>query len=284
MHFFYLDESGDTGANLADPQQPIFVLGGVSLRDEGWNKTYADLTAIVLTYFGGNVPEGFELHGYELLSPTGEGPFAGHELQQRLELVKALIGLVVARKHHVQYIALDKSRLAAGLESLSGLPAHASAPYTLGYDYLITEIEQRVARGLGRSARGMLIIDKKDEHAASIEAITAQRRFGLPVACRTKWISEFSYPLDSIRNPMVQLSDIVILCIRRFFEVEEGYKPDAPEVVKQFYAKCFLSLYGRTPMKTLAPHKGAGNRRLNELLSTASCSPRRNVAQRYAIG
>ncbi|WP_143814354.1 DUF3800 domain-containing protein [Lysobacter spongiicola] len=35
MHFFYLDESGDTGANLADPNQPIFVIGGVSVRDEG---------------------------------------------------------------------------------------------------------------------------------------------------------------------------------------------------------------------------------------------------------
>lgn len=35
MHFYYLDESGDTGSNLNDPDQPVMVLGGISVRDEG---------------------------------------------------------------------------------------------------------------------------------------------------------------------------------------------------------------------------------------------------------
>jgi len=39
VHFYYLDESGDTGPNLNDPDQPVMVLGGVSVRDEGWNQT-----------------------------------------------------------------------------------------------------------------------------------------------------------------------------------------------------------------------------------------------------
>jgi hypothetical protein len=34
MHFFYLDESGDTGENLLDKNQPIFVLGGLSIADK----------------------------------------------------------------------------------------------------------------------------------------------------------------------------------------------------------------------------------------------------------
>ncbi|MCF7222884.1 DUF3800 domain-containing protein [Marilutibacter chinensis] len=87
MHFFYLDESGDTGANLEDAQQPIFVLGGVNLRDEGWNTTYAALSDVITGYFGGTLPTGFELHGCELLSPNGEGPFAGHPIDRRLQLV-----------------------------------------------------------------------------------------------------------------------------------------------------------------------------------------------------
>lgn len=283
MHFFYLDESGDTGANLADHQQPVFVLGGVSLRDEGWNRTYAELANLILEYFAGAVPPLFELHGHELLSPAGEGAFAGHAIERRLALVEALIGLVVSRKHHVHYIALDKVRLAAGLAAEASLPAHAAIPYTLAYDYMITEIEQRVAKSLGRSARGMLIIDRKDEHALEIESLTARRRFGAPVACRTKLIAEFSYPLDSRRNPMIQLSDLVVLCVRRFFEIEEGYKPDCPDVVKRFYARCFLELHARTPVKSLVSHKAASNDKLNALLSAVSCSPRRNVVKRYRL-
>ena len=35
MHFFYVDEAGCTGDNLQNADQPIFVIGGVSIRDEG---------------------------------------------------------------------------------------------------------------------------------------------------------------------------------------------------------------------------------------------------------
>ena len=284
MHFFYLDESGDTGANLEDGQQPIFVLGGIHLRDEGWNTTYAQLADLIGIYFDGALPAGFELHGCELLSPKGEGPFEGHPIDKRLTLVRDLFAILESRKHHVHYIALDKRRLAEALAAgVAGLPAHASTPYTLAYDYMITEIDLRVAEGLGQSARGMLIIDKKDEHAEAIVEITERRRFGKPVACRTKWIAEFSYPLDSKRNPFVQLSDLVILCLRRYFEIEGGYRPDCPAVVQQFYAECFIRLHQRTPIKKLAEHKGASNAALNTLISNACCRPGRNIARRYGL-
>ena len=111
MHFFYLDESGDTGANLADPNQPIFVIGGISVRDEGWNTTQEYLAQIVSDYFGGNIPNSFELHSKELLSPNGDGPFAGHEMQPRCELALRLLGLLTERAHGVHYLAIDKQSL-----------------------------------------------------------------------------------------------------------------------------------------------------------------------------
>jgi hypothetical protein len=35
---------------------------------------------------------------------------------------------------------------------------------------------------------------------------------------------EFAYPVDSSKNPMVKLSDLVTFCIRKFLEVENGYR------------------------------------------------------------
>ncbi len=67
MHFFYMDESGDSGANLTDQQQPIFVLGGLSVADKKWNNTKERLDAIIVNYFNGSVPVGFEIHSHELL-------------------------------------------------------------------------------------------------------------------------------------------------------------------------------------------------------------------------
>jgi hypothetical protein len=57
MHFFYIDESGDTGQDLLKVDQPILVLGGVSVKDTGWTRTQSELTALIDEYFHGVVPD-----------------------------------------------------------------------------------------------------------------------------------------------------------------------------------------------------------------------------------
>ena len=89
MHFFYLDETGCTGADLHNREQPIFVIGGISVTDEGWRRTNYRLRAAVDRFFGGAVPANFELHATELVN--GEGPFAGRDRGQRNALVRALL-------------------------------------------------------------------------------------------------------------------------------------------------------------------------------------------------
>ena len=111
MHFFYLDESGDSGGNLSDPQQPIFVMGGISVRDSGWNETHRRLNDILAKYFNGVIPIGFELHAHELLSPRGEGPFVNHAIERRLELTRTVLGLLQERSHDVHLVAFDKQKM-----------------------------------------------------------------------------------------------------------------------------------------------------------------------------
>jgi hypothetical protein len=52
MHFFYLDETGCTGPNLGDLDQPIFVIGGLSVTDERWRKTTEMVEAAIAEFFG----------------------------------------------------------------------------------------------------------------------------------------------------------------------------------------------------------------------------------------
>jgi hypothetical protein len=86
MHFYYLDETGDTGTDLLNTQQPIFVMGGICISDEKWNPTQQKFAEIITTYFGGAIPANFELHSHELLSANGNGPFAGHNRTNRNQL------------------------------------------------------------------------------------------------------------------------------------------------------------------------------------------------------
>jgi len=282
MHFFYLDESGDTGNNLADCEQPIFVLAGLSVADKKWNNTKEQLDGIVNRYFAGNVPNNFELHASELLSPRGEGPFEGHQIERRLEMVNNLIGLIADLGHNIHFFAIDKRKMEQAECSFATAFSNKS-PFLLAFDYLITYMNWHVKENLGQSARGMIVLDEKEEHHESVESIIHNRRYAVPANQKVKWIVEFSYPVDSKKNPMIQLSDLVALCIRRFLEIETGYKENAPSIVKQFYGECFHRIDLRVKGKTIVERNGRHLDRLNQYLAEVQSKPGLQWRRSYGL-
>lgn len=283
MHFFYLDESGDTGNNLTDVHQPVMVIGGISVRDEGWNATQQALNQKLVAFFGGALPAGFELHAKDMLSPAGEGFFAGLPIEQRCALCLELLALLAERSHSVHYIAFDKPSIHATPLALP-LSYDYRQPYLLGFDYLITYINWQVKERLGQSARGMIILDKKDQHHAHIERLMHERRFGGTAAHRVKWVVEFSYAVDSDKNPMVQLSDIVIYCVKRFIEVERGYRDAWQPEVKLFYARCYSIIKERISRAGLVERGGRNMDQLTAYLKTVRAEPRTQWRRHYELG
>ncbi|MCL2647488.1 MAG: DUF3800 domain-containing protein [Phycisphaerales bacterium] len=47
MQLAYLDESGNTGLNFNDPQQPIFVLCAMLVAEDKWQSLEHDLCTIL---------------------------------------------------------------------------------------------------------------------------------------------------------------------------------------------------------------------------------------------
>jgi hypothetical protein len=282
MHFFYLDESGDTGNNLIDAHQPVMVIGGISVRDEGWNATQEALSHQLTEFFGGALPPGFELHAKDLLSTAGDGFFAGQPFERRRALCLDLLALLAKRSHGVHYIALDKQAIGKSPLSLA-LPYDYKQPYLLGFDYLITYINWQVKERLGQSARGMIILDKKDQHHAQIEQLMHERRFGGVAAHRVKWVVEASYAVDSDKNPMIQLSDVVIYCVKRFIEVERGYRNAWPPEAKLFYAKCYSLINERIARARLVERGGRNMEQLTAYLKAVRAEPRTQWRRHYAL-
>jgi len=281
VHFFYLDETGDSGANLQDANQPIFVVGGISVRDEGWNRTQAEFQEIIDAYFEHNCPANFELHATDILCPDGRGHFAGRPYDGRAQLVRDIVDLVCERSHNIHYVALDKSRLnyEACTSPLCFSPEH---PYLCAFDSLITTINWFVRKRLGSSARAMIIVDRKEQYHTKIEEITKERRFSGAAAHRIKWVVEFSYPIDSEKNYMIQLSDIIVYCIRMFLETEHGHR-DLPENVKLFFAECYNKIYSRLLRATPMERPGRGFAPYNNLISAAWCKPLNKWRTRYGL-
>jgi len=282
MHFFYLDEAGCTGNDLNNSEQPIFVLGGLSVRDAGWNATKTKLDSIIKDYFAGSIPNNFELHSYELLSPCGEGPFSGHSRERRNQLVKTILNLLSDRSHAIHLYSVDKAKLfseSCGVDMFYDL----NIPYLISYDYMITYINWYVKEHLGQTARGLLIIDIKSEFQAHIEKITNTRRFGLPSSQRVKWIAEFSYPVDSFKNPMVQLSDLVVFCTKKFLEIELGYRNNYTISAKQFFAECYSLIHERISRHGIVQRQGRIMPEYNRFLEAIQAKPSPRWRSKYGL-
>lgn len=283
MHFYYLDESGDTGSNLDDPDQPVMVLGGVSVRDEGWNKTQEQLDAKLKEFFGGTIPYDFELHATDLLSPHGDGAFDGYSMQARCDLCSSILDFLSERSHNVHYVALDKQKVKnANLGMV--VEFNPKRPYLLAFDYLLTLVNSHLKERLGRSARGMIILDRKEQFHEAIEKIMRERRFGGTAAHRVKWIVEFSYPVDSTKNPMIQLSDLIVYCVKRFVEIEHGYRDNWTDDTKNFYARCYLKIRDRVSRTRLVKREGRGMDRLNRYMNETRIEPRVQWKRHYDFG
>ncbi len=275
MHFFYIDETGCNGRDLSQDQQPIFVAGGMVLRDEGWNKTHTEFEKIISTYFNKNIPENFELHSHQMFSANGSGFFRGHSRNKRNDLINSLLGLIATRKHHLAYVGIDKPKLnrfdISNVRDREYL--ELKTPYLVAYDYLISAYEKYTKEKLGKSARALVILDEKDTFIDQIEKITQHRRFNPQKSKRIKWIVEFSYPVDSEKNTMIQLSDLLIYLVRKYLEIECGYKESYSTEIKNIYRDFYQKINDRLIYKKLVQESGRNSQYYNEFMKEITALP-----------
>jgi hypothetical protein len=281
MHFFYVDETGCNGADLHNPEQPIFVIGGLSITDEGWRTTNLAVQRVVAEAFAGELPQEFELHASQLVN--GEGAFANFSRDQRNSLIHRILDTIIDRKHRFHFIAIEKLKLAEAAQGGEHAVINCAVPYLLGFNYLVTYIERYVKKILGRSARGMIILDQKEMFYEEIDRLTHFRRYEVPNARKLKWLVEFSYPVDSMRHPMVQISDLIIFLVRKFLECENGYREGWPQEAKTFYASCYAKIIARVQWSTLLPAEGPEEEQAHAILSASQATHRRQWKAHYAI-
>ncbi|MGQ1890440.1 DUF3800 domain-containing protein [Thermophagus sp. OGC60D27] len=275
MHFFYIDETGCDGRSLTNRQEPIFVLGGLILRDEGWNKTHIEFEKIITRYFNGTIPDHFEFHTQDLFSPNGSGFFEGHTRENRNRLINQILDLVATRKHQYYYFAVDKAKLNAYETNQVREREYfdLKTPYLIAYDYLITSYEKYTKEKLGKSARAMVIIDEKDAFIEEIEAVTRFRRFNGAVGKRTKWIVEFSFAVDSEKNTMIQISDLLLFLTRKYLEIENGYKETLNSEIKNIFRDFYRKVNARLIYKKVQEESGRNSSYYNDFIKEISSTP-----------
>jgi hypothetical protein len=276
MHFFYLDETGDTGTDLKNAEQPIFVLGGVTVRDKGWRMTTDAVQNVISDFFNGAVPNGFELHAHDLVAH--QGPFARRSQEDCNTLALALLDLIITLKHRTHFIGIDKRLLLKHADGEEHDIINCQTPYLLGFNYLVSYLERFVREGCGRSARGMIIIDQKDTYLTQVDKLTHYRRFDVPRGRQLKRVVEFSHSIDSLR-----LSDLVIYTTRKFLECDNGYRPNWTAEARNFFASCYDRVQKRMWWTNLIDVEGEEEQEAHALLKLCQSTHNGQWKRNYTI-
>jgi hypothetical protein len=166
MHLIYLDESGNTGKNLSDVHQPIFLLCALVVPESKWLDVEASLVAVIEQHFPVRLDQ-FEVHANEIINPRGF--FRQFSIQQRLDFLQAW--LAVAEKFNLKLIhrAIVKKRYAHWLLDTYG-PGVVINPHNVAF-VLISQVVNEFLRQSEGTPLGILIADENHEVMPDVEKL-----------------------------------------------------------------------------------------------------------------
>ncbi len=217
MHLIYFDESGNSGRNLADAQQPVFVLGALIVQESQWKSVETALEQVVAAYLQGPKPEDFEIHATDLRNGTGS--FAGVPLAKRLALRDALLDVAHAHRLPFVYRAITKKRYTRWLEKTYGSGVFFN-PHLAAFP-LVAQVVNHYLTTRGSADLGILIMDENREVATSVERSVRLLRTD-PGSLKLDRIIEKGFFVDSRKSIVLQLADLCTYQARKQEEAKLG--------------------------------------------------------------
>lgn len=218
MHLIYLDESGNTGMDLNNPHQPVFVLGALLVPEDRWLTLETELTALLERSFPAPRPAEFELHATELINPRGY--FRQFGIPHRLDFYRDALQLAARHKLRFVYRAIVKKRFAAWLQNTFGSGVLIN-PHVAAFS-LAAQVVQEHLKSLPGAPLGIFISDDNREVASDVEkSIRILRRDS--GSLRLAQIIEKGFFIDSRTSLPLQLCDLCTYAARRKEEQAAGF-------------------------------------------------------------
>jgi len=215
MQLIYFDESGNTGNNLTDKDQPIFVLGALIVADDDWQRVERDLDQAVRKHFP-KLPHDAEIHGTDLRS--GRGHFAGIAVEQRVDFRDAWLNVAKSYRLRFVYRPIVKKRYAEWLQDAFG-PGVLINPHIAAFPLVATVVNSIL---IGQRDWGMFISDENKEIVRDVERSIRQLRL-MAGSLHLSRIVEKGFFIDSSKSRLLQLCDLCVLHARKKEEVARGH-------------------------------------------------------------
>jgi len=218
MHLIYLDESGQTGTNLRDTVQPVFVLGALIVPESVWLALEKDLQAAVEKSFPSPRPSGFEVHATEISNPRN-GYFKQQAIAHRLAFRDAWFR--IAHKYALRFIyrAITKKRFLEWSHANFGTGV-AINPHVAAFP-IVARVVDDYLKSLHGAPLGIFISDENREVVGDIEKAIRILR-GVEGVLKLGQIVEKGFFIDSQKSLVLQLCDLCVYSARRKEEKRIG--------------------------------------------------------------
>ena len=221
MYLIYFDESGNTGNNLNDAQQPVFVLCALAVPETKWLQVEVDLQAEIEKLFPAPRPDNFEIHATDLMS--GRRWFRKMPLDRRVAFRDAWFS--VARKHELTiiYRTAPKKSFERWQHRTFGSGIVIN-PHVVVFS-MVARVVDDWLKSLPDSPLGIFISDENKEIVRDVEkSIKALRGIGGPL--KLGQIIEKGFFIDSSKSVVLQLCDLCAFTLRKKVEAKAGFRDD----------------------------------------------------------
>jgi hypothetical protein len=219
MTLVYLDESGNTGTNLQDTQQPIFVLAALLVPETSWQGLENELSDAIQRIFPGKLPIDFEVHAADLINPKDQCFFRKFPVAKRLELYQAWMQIAAKAGLKVIYRAIAKRRFLQWLTDTFGSGVLIN-PHVAAFALLTQVVNDYLKAQLGNPL-GILISDENKEVMKDIEKSIRLLRVNTS-DLRLSQIIEKGFFIESHQSLLLQLCDLAAYTLRRKEEARIG--------------------------------------------------------------
>ena len=219
MHLIYFDESGNTGNNLNDVQQPVFVLCALAVPENTWTELEQDLQAQIDKYISSPQPFDFEVHAVDLM--VGRGCFSQIPLSERLAFRDAWLTLAANHELKIIYRAIVKKRFERWMHGVFGSGV-AINPHVAAFP-LVARVVDDYLKSHPDSPLGIFIADENKEVVRDLEKSLKVLR-GVEGTLRLSRIIEKGFFIDSSKSVILQLCDLCAYVLRKKEEAIAGFR------------------------------------------------------------
>ena len=220
MLICYLDESGNTGRRLDDPDQPIHYLAAVLVREDRVREMADRMQALADA-----APTGeplVEYHGDQLFH--GSGPWQGVRPRHRVSEYAKALAVMSEIDAAVAHASINKPRLVGDQN-----------PHLLALQFLTEKVERWLRSQTDElGQRALLVADHSHEHDQyAFDLIQGMQASGGPVGSNEglnialQHIVDGVYFAHSERSWGIQLADLVAFVLNRSDRIRRS--PGDPE-------------------------------------------------------